>query len=88
MFLGAKILIIYHFPPFQIAKNCNNNIKGVERGLERDVFVEIEYGGDDIDGNPNEPLFQVLMRQSPDADNAQGGGERVGQGDVGVGERD
>ena len=74
----------YHLSPLAVAEDSNEDVEGVEGGLEGDVLVEVEDAGDYINGNPNEPLFQVLVRQGPDAHDAEGSGETVGQGDVGV----
>ena len=74
--------------PAEKAEDGNDDVKGVEARLEGQSLVGIECAGDDIDGNPDEPLFQVLMGKRPDAQQTQRGGERVGQRDGGVGERD
>ena len=74
--------------PFAIAKDGDDDIEGVETGLERNVLIEIKHTGDDIDSNPDEPLLQIFMSQSPDADEAQRSGKAVGQRYIGIGERD
>ena len=48
--------------------------------------MEIKHAGDNIDDNPYKPLFQVLARQGPNAHDAEGRGESIGDGDSGVGE--
>ena len=50
--------------------------------------MEVEDGGDHIDGYPDEPLLEVFVGQSPDAHHTEGGGEAVGQGHGRVGEGD
>ena len=75
-----------HFFPFQVAENGDYHVKCVKAGFERDIFIEIKGTGDYINGNPDKPLFKVFVCQSPDSDDAQGGGEAVGDRDVAVGE--
>lgn len=72
-FIGCR----NHFFPFQVAENSNHHVKRIKAGFERDVFVEIQGAGDHVDGDPDEPLFEIFVRQSPDAYDAQGGGEAV-----------
>ena len=80
------LVYFHHFAPLEIACDGDDDVEGIEGGLEGNVLVEIEYGGDDVDGNPDEPLLQVFVCQRPDADDAEGSGERVGKGDCAVGE--
>ena len=72
--------------PLEEAENGDDDVKGVKAGLEGDILVEVEDAGDYIDSNPDEPLFKIFVRQSPNADEAEGCGETVGQGRVAVGE--
>lgn len=85
MFL--RRLFFHQSLPLEVAEDGDDDVEAVEAGLEGNVLVEIEHAGDDIDGNPDEPLLQVFVRQCPDADEAEGGGEAVGHGYVAVGER-
>lgn len=73
--------------PLEEAEDGDDDVKGVEAGLEGNILVEVEDASDDIDGNPYEPLFEVLVRQSPDTDEAEGCRKAVGQGYVAVRER-
>ena len=73
-------------PPFAVAEDGDDDIKGVKGSLERNVFMEVEDTGDHVNGDPNEPLFEVLVGECPDADKTECGGKRVGNGDCGVGE--
>ena len=91
LYINVFVLFSFflHQPfPLEVAHDGDDDIEGVEGCLEGDVFVEVEGGGDDIDGYPYEPLLQILVDECPDADDAQGCGEAVGKGDVGVGEGD
>ena len=91
LYINVFVLFSFflHQPfPLEVAHDGDDDIEGVEGCLEGDVFVEVEGGGDDIDGYPDEPLLQILVGECPDADDAQGCGEAVGKGDVGVGEGD
>ena len=81
------MLFLHQLLPLEEAENGDDDIKGVEAGFEGNVLVEVEDAGDDIDGNPDEPLLEVLVCQCPDTDEAEGCGEAVGQGHVAVGER-
>ena len=72
--------------PLEVAEDGDDDIDAIEARLEGDILVEIEPAGDHIDDNPDEPLFQIFACQSPDTDDAQGGGEGVEYGDVAVGE--
>ena len=79
-------MFLHHFSPAEVAKDGYDDVKPVERGLEGDVFMEVKHTGDDVHSNPYEPLLQILMCQSPDADEGQGCGKRVCNRDCGVGE--
>ena len=79
-------LPLHHLLPLEVAEHRDDDIQGIEAGLEGDVLVEIQGAGDDVDHNPHEPLLEVLACQSPDAHDAQSGGEGVGHRNVGVGE--
>ena len=68
---------LHHASPLAIAKDGDDDIEGIERGLEGNVLVEVENRGDDVHNYPNEPLLEVLARQCPDADDGEGGGERI-----------
>ena len=72
--------------PTEIAEDGDNHVKGIERSLEGNVFVEIESAGDDVNNNPDEPLFEIFACQGPDAHDTEGCGETVGNGNGGVGE--
>ena len=80
------MLGFHHSAPAEVAEDGDDDVEAVERGFEGYVLVEVEHAGDDVHGNPHEPLFQVLMRQSPDADEGQGCCKGIGNGDGGVGE--
>ena len=71
--------------PLAVAKDSDDNVEGIKRCLEGNIFVKIKRAGDHINGYPNEPLLQIFARQSPDADKAEGGGETVGDGYARVG---
>ena len=78
-----------HLPaPLAIAKDSNYDIKRIEGGLEGDDFVEIEDAGNYIYNNPDKPLFEILPRQGPDANKAEGRGEAVGDGHTRIGAGD
>ena len=87
-FLSTFFLVLHHFPPFAIACDGNDDVKAVERGFEGNFLVEIQAARDDIDHNPNEPLFEVFPRQRPNADKRKGRCERIGDGHARVGEGD
>ena len=74
------LLQCHHAPPLEVAEDGNDHVKRVERGLERDVLVEIERAGHHVDDNPDEPLLHVFAGQRPDAHETQGCGEGVGHG--------
>ena len=78
--------LLHHLLPLEITEHRDDDIKSIEAGLERDVFIEIQPAGDHIDHNPYKPLFQVFASQGPDAYDAQGGGEGIEDRDVAVGE--
>ena len=80
------MLFLHQLLPLEKAEDGDDDVKGVEAGLEGNVFVEIEDAGDDIDGNPYEPLFEIFVGQSPDANKTQGRGKAVGQRHVAIGE--
>lgn len=61
-------MLIHHFAPTKVAEDGDDDIKTIERSFEGDVLVEVKHASDNIHSNPHEPLFQVLMRQCPDAD--------------------
>ena len=48
-----------HFLPFDISKNSDYHVKCVKAGFKRYVLVEIKCAGDNIDSNPDEPLFEI-----------------------------
>ena len=79
-------LLLHHALPLEVAEDSDDNVEGVKTGFERNVLVEIEDTGNYIDSNPDGPLFEVFMRQCPDADETKGSGEAVGQRYVAVGE--
>ena len=72
--------------PFKIPEDGDDDIEAIEAGLEGDILVEIEAAGDDVDHDPDEPLFEVFAGEGPDADNAEGCGEGIEDGDARVGE--
>ena len=72
------MLFLHQLPPLEEAEDGDDDVKGVEAGFEGNILVEVEDAGDDIDGNPDEPLLEVLVCQSPDTDEAEGCGEAVG----------
>ena len=74
--------------PSEKAEDGNDDVEGIEARLEGQSLVGIECAGDDIDGNPDEPLLQILVCQCPDAYDAQGGSEAVSQRHIAVGEGD
>ena len=78
----------HHAAPLSIAEDGDDDIEGVEGGLEGDVLIEVEAAGDDVDDNPDEPLLQVLACQGPDAHEGERCGEGVGQGHTRVGAGD
>ena len=82
----APRVTIHQATPAKVAEDGDDDVKTVERGLEGNVLVEVEHAGDYIHSNPNEPLFQILVSQCPDANEGQGGGESIGDGNGGVGE--
>ena len=71
------MLFLHQLLPFEKTKDSDDDVKGIEAGLEGDILIEVEDAGDDIDGNPNEPLLEVLVCQSPDANKTQGRGKAV-----------
>ena len=75
---GEQSGMCHHPAPLEIAGNGDDDVEGVEWGLEWDVLVEIKDAGDNINGNPDEPLLQIFVGQCPNADDAEGCGERVG----------
>ena len=77
MFL--RRLFFHQSLPLEVAEDGDDDVEAVEAGLEGNVLVEIEHAGDDIDGNPDEPLLQVFPCQRPDAYHAEGCRETVGQ---------
>ena len=79
-------LLLHHALPLEVAEDSDDDVEGVKTGFERNVLVEIEDTGNYIDSNPDGPLFEVLMRQGPDADETKGSSEAVGQRNVAVGE--
>ena len=81
------MLFLHQLLPLEEAEDGDDDVKGVEAGLEGNVLVEVEDASDDIDSNPDEPLLKVLVCQSPNAHEAEGGCEAVGQGYVAVSER-
>jgi len=86
MLLGHCGFFLHHLLPLEVAEHGDDDIQGIKAGLEGDVLVEIQGAGDDVDHDPHEPLLEVLACQSPDAHDAQGGGEGIGHRDVGVSE--
>ena len=80
------MLFLHQLLPLEEAENSDDDIKGVEAGLEGNILVEVEDASDDIDSNPDEPLLEVLVCQSPDANKTQGRGKAVGQRHVAIGE--
>lgn len=83
----SLVLFLHQLLPLEEAEDSDDDVKSIEAGLEGNILVEVEYAGDDIDSNPDEPLFEVLVRQSPDANKTQGSGKAVGQRHIAVGER-
>ena len=80
------MLLLHQALPLEKTKDSDDDVKGIETGLEGNILIEVEDAGDDIDGNPYEPLLEVLVCQSPDTDEAEGCRKTVGQGHVAVGE--
>ena len=81
------MLFLHQLLPLEKAEDGDDDVKGIETGLEGNVLVEVEDAGDEIDGNPYEPLLEVFVCQSPDANKTQGRGKAVGQRHVAIGER-
>ena len=81
------MLLLHQALPLEKTKDSDDDVKGIETGLEGNILIEVEDAGDDIDGNPNEPLLEVLVCQSPDTDEAEGGGKTVGKRHITIGER-
>ncbi len=79
------VLFLHQLFPLEEAEDGDDDVKGVEAGLEGNILVEVEDAGDDIDGNPYEPLFEIFVGQSPDAYKAEGGCKAVGQRHVAIG---
>ena len=74
----ADYLFLHQLLPLEEAEDGDDDVKGVETSLEGNIFVEVEDAGDHIDGNPDEPLLEVFVRQGPNSDKAEGCGEAVG----------
>ena len=71
------MLFLHQLLPLEEAENGDDDVKGVEASLEGNILIEVEDASDDIDSNPDEPLLEVLVRQSPDANKTQGRGKAV-----------
>ena len=71
------MLFLHQLPPLEEAEDGDDDVKGVEAGLEGNILIEVENASDDIDSNPDEPLLEVLVCQSPDANKTQGRGKAV-----------
>ena len=79
-------LITHDFFPFDITEDGDYHVKCVKACFERYFLIEIECASDHVDGDPDEPLFEIFVSQGPYSDDAQGCGEAVGNRNVAVGE--
>ena len=78
---------VEHFiPPTKISENSNYHIDDEQDCGGVEPFPKIEGGGNDIHDNPQQPLFEVLLREHPHRHDAEGGGEGIAEGDGTVGE--
>ena len=80
-----KLRRFHHPLPLSVSEYGDDDIKCIERSLERNVLVEIKCACHHVNYNPDDPLLEIFACQSPNAYETKCRGKGVGSGYSGVG---